>query len=220
MREHADLPAMVGFVSEHVAEHLRADRPRLSPAVSVKFLDAATGTAECFGEHLGAASGALGQGCAGLLRRAVRAVELWWNLQVRGGKPDPLRADVVYVREDRGDGADAGGFCWQFAWQFCFPDGGVEMFDEELVHAVVGGKDLDCRRAELSANLGLTGGHGSLLLELKYFRDAGYSRVSFCNGQGRRNEGFEDLHVAAVDRERIGEDVPGDEVEGVGEGDS
>jgi hypothetical protein len=45
MREHAHLPAMVGFVSEHVAQHFRASRPRPGPAVSVKLLDAAT-TAE------------------------------------------------------------------------------------------------------------------------------------------------------------------------------
>src|SRR5437870_986052 len=52
-------------------------------------------------EHLRAASGALGQSRTGLLRRAVRAVELWWNLQVRSCKPDPLGADIVHVREDR-----------------------------------------------------------------------------------------------------------------------
>jgi hypothetical protein len=40
------------------------------------------------------------------------------------------------------------------------------MFDKKLVHAIVGGKDLDCGSAELSANLGLTRGHGSLLLDL------------------------------------------------------
>ena len=41
MREHADLAAMVGFVSEHVAEHFRAGRPRTGPAVSYEFLDTA-----------------------------------------------------------------------------------------------------------------------------------------------------------------------------------
>jgi hypothetical protein len=44
------------------------------------------------------------------------------------------------------------------------------MFDEHLVHALIGGKDLDCRSAELSVNLlpnpGLRRGHGSLLLDL------------------------------------------------------
>jgi hypothetical protein len=48
VREHTYLPSMVGFVSKHVAEHLRANRPRLSPAVSVKLLNAASGTAEGF----------------------------------------------------------------------------------------------------------------------------------------------------------------------------
>ena len=76
MREHTHLPAMVGFVRKHVAQHFRANRPGLSPAVSAKLLDAAATTAERFSEHLRAASGALGQSRTGLLRRAVRAVEL------------------------------------------------------------------------------------------------------------------------------------------------
>ena len=38
------------------------------------------------------------------------------------------------------------------------------MFDKNLVDALIGGKDLDCGSAELSLNLGLTRGHGSLLL--------------------------------------------------------
>src|SRR5213079_1349048 len=46
----------------------------------------------------------------------------------------------------------------------------VKMFDKNLVHAIIGGKDLDCGSAELSVNLGLTRGHGSLLLDLWYFR--------------------------------------------------
>ena len=45
------------------------------------------------------------------------------------------------------------------------PGGRVKMFDEELVHSIVGGKDPDCGLAELSVSLGLTGGHGSLLLD-------------------------------------------------------
>jgi hypothetical protein len=49
------------------------------------------------------------------------------------------------------------------------------MFDKNLVHALIGGKDLDCGSAELSVNLGLTKlgltklgwtrGHGYLLLD-------------------------------------------------------
>jgi len=159
MREHTHLPAMVGFVRKHVAQHFQANRPRPSPAVSAKLLDAAPTTAERFSEHLRAASGALGQSRTGLLRRAVRAVELWWNLQVRSCKPDPLGADIVHVREDRRNGADLSG-------RFGSPGGRVKMFDKNLVHAIIGGKDLDCGSAELSVNLVLTRGHGSLLLDL------------------------------------------------------
>jgi hypothetical protein len=99
MREHTHLPAMVGFVRKHVAQHFHAHRPRPSPAVSAKILDAAPRAAERFSEHLRAASGALGQSRTGLLWRAVRAVELSWSLQVRSCKPDPLAADIVHVGE-------------------------------------------------------------------------------------------------------------------------
>jgi hypothetical protein len=150
---------MVGFVRKHVAEHFHANRPRPSPAVSAKLLDATTRTAERFSEHLRAASGALGQSRTGLLRRAVRAVELWWNLQVRSCKPDPLAADIVHVRDDRRNSAGLAG-------RFGSPGGRIKMFDKNLVQAIIGGKDLDCGSAELSVNLGLTRGHGCRLLEL------------------------------------------------------
>jgi hypothetical protein len=39
--------------------------------------------------------------------------------------------------EDGGDGADLAG-------RLGSPGGGVQMFDEKLVHAIVGGEDLDC----------------------------------------------------------------------------
>src|SRR5882724_10440140 len=161
MREHTHLPAMVGFVRKHVAQHFHANRPRPSPAVSQKLLDAAfvPTTAERFSEHLRAASGALNQSRAGLLRSAMCAVELSWNFQVRSCKPDPLGADIVHVREDRRNAAD-----FVFAGRFGSPGGRVKMFDKNLVHAIISGKDLDRGSAELSVNLGLTRGHGSLLL--------------------------------------------------------
>jgi hypothetical protein len=163
MREHTHLPAMVGFVRKHVAEHFRANRPRPTPAVSAKLLDAALTTAERFSEHLRAASGALSQSRAGLLRRAMRAVELSWDLQVRSCKPDPLAADIVHVREDRRNGADLAG-------RFGSPGGRAKMFDKHLVDAIIGGKELDRGSAKLSLNpgftkLGLTRAHGSLFLD-------------------------------------------------------
>src|SRR5438874_2707615 len=156
MREHTHLPAMVGFVSKHVAQHFQANRPGPGPAVSAKLLDAASTTAERFSQHLRAASGALGQSRAGLLWSAVRAVELSYNLQMRSCKPDPLAADIVHVGEDRRNAADLAG-------RFGSPGGRIKMFDKNLAHAIIGGKDLDCGSAELSVNLGLTRGHGSLL---------------------------------------------------------
>jgi hypothetical protein len=157
MREHTYLPAMVGLVRKHVAQHLDPNRPGPRPAVSAKLLDAATTTAERFTEHLRAASGALGQSRTGQLPRAVHAVELWWNLQVRSCKPDPLAAHIVHVREDRRNVSD-------IARRSGPPGGGVKMFDKDLVHAIVGGEHSDCGSTELGVNLGLMCGHGSYSL--------------------------------------------------------
>jgi hypothetical protein len=149
MREHTHLAAVVGFVSEHVAEHFGADGPRRSPSVAVKFLDAAAaitafdihGTlgingVESFGENVYAAGGAFGQRFAGLLLRATRAMQLCRDFQVWGGEPDPLGTDVVHVGEDSRDAAG-------LARWLSLPGGWVEMLDEHLIHEVVGGKDLD-----------------------------------------------------------------------------
>src|SRR5438094_5694038 len=164
MREHTHLPAMMGFVRRQVAQHFQANRPRPSPAVSAKLLAAAPTTAERFSEHLRAASAALGQSRAGLLRRAVRAVELCWNLQMRSCKPDPLAADIVHVGEDRGNGA---GLAGRFGCRrFGFPGGRVKMFDKHLVHALIGGKDLECWSSELSLYLGFRRCERSVLLNL------------------------------------------------------
>jgi hypothetical protein len=160
MREHAHLPAVVGFVRKHIAQHFHADRPRPSPTVSEKLFDAAPTAAERFSEHLSAASGALCQSGTGLPRRAVRAIELSWNLQVRSCKPDPLGPDIVHVRKDRCNGAGLAG-------RFGSPGGRVKMFDKNLVHAIIRGKDLNCGSAQLSTKLRmhlvLTRGHGSRL---------------------------------------------------------
>jgi hypothetical protein len=144
MCEHTHLPAMVGFVSKHVAEHLQANRPGRSPSVSMKLLDAASTATERFSEHLLAASGALGQSLTSLLRRAMGAVELKWNLEVGSREPDPLAADVVHVGEDRRNGSDlAGFFGWRFSWQFGCPGGRVKMFDKNLIHTIIDRKHLD-----------------------------------------------------------------------------
>ena len=162
---------MVRFVRKHVAQHFHPNRPRSSPAVSAKLLDAAR-AAEGFREHLRAAGGALAQSQAGLLCSAVRAVKLARNLQVRGCKPDPLAADIVHVGEDRRDGAGLAG------WLGC-PGGRVKMFDKHLVYPIIGGKDPDCGSGELRVNLRLTRGHVALLLDSYYFRAVGDPEVIY-----------------------------------------
>jgi hypothetical protein len=65
----------------------------------------------------------------------------------------------VHVREDSRNGAGLAG-------RFGSPSGRVKTFDKNLVHAIIGGKDLHCGSAELSVDLVLTRGHGILLLDL------------------------------------------------------
>jgi len=142
MGEDGYLPSMVGFVSNHIAEHLRADRPGLSPAVSQETRDAAPAT-ERLGQHFRASRAALGQPKPGLFGCAVGAVQLCWNAEVRGCKPDPLAADIMHMREDRRDCADV-------AVRLGIPDGGIKLFDEILVDSLVGGKDPHCGLAGLS----------------------------------------------------------------------
>ena len=161
MREHAHLPAMVGFVRNHVAQHFQTNRPRRSPAISAKLLDTAPTTTERFGEHLHAASGTFRQSRTSLLRRTVGPAELSWNVQVRCCKPDPLGADIVHVRKDRRYGADVAG-------RLGSPGGRAKMLDKNLVHSIISCKDLDCGSAELSVDLVLTHSQGSLLLDLEY----------------------------------------------------
>jgi hypothetical protein len=145
MPQHAHLPAMVGFVRKHVAQHFHAHGPGPSPAISAKLLDAAS-TPERFREHLRAAISALRQSRTGLLRRAMRPVELWRNLQVRRRKPDPLATHIVHVREDRRNRT-------RLAGRLGSPAGRVKMFDQNLVHPIISGKNPDCGSPELSVNL-------------------------------------------------------------------
>jgi hypothetical protein len=62
----------------------------------------------------------------------------------------------VHVREDGRNGADLAG-------RFSSPGGSVQMFDKNLVYAIIGPKDLDRGSAELSVSLVLTRGHGALI---------------------------------------------------------
>ncbi len=161
MRKHTYLPAMVGFVRNHVAEHFRTDRPWFGPGVAAKLVDAPASIAESVREHLRATSCAFGESRTRLPRSAAGAVELWRNLDVWSCKPDPLGADVVHVREDRSDGANV-------ARRPGFPRGGIQMLDQHLVDAIIGGKNPGGGAADLRAHFvlisdGLTLAHDYLL---------------------------------------------------------
>jgi hypothetical protein len=155
--EHADLAAMVGLVRNHVAEHFRANLPWLRPAVPEKFLDGVFRVVEGVSQHLCAASGTLSQCRTSLPRRATHAVQLCRNFQVRSGKPDPFAADIVHVGENHRDAASLPG-------RLGTPHGEVEIFDENLINAIVGGENLDGGTGELIVNLCSRRSHGAVLL--------------------------------------------------------
>ena len=70
-------------------------------------------------------------------------------------KPDPLSADIVHVRKDRRNRTN-------LAVWFRLPNGSVKMLDKEMIHPIIGSKDLCCGLAELAVNLVLACGQGSL----------------------------------------------------------
>jgi hypothetical protein len=69
----------------------------------------------------------------------------------------------VHVGED---GCDRSCFPGSLGWRLRSPDGRVEVFDQDLIHAIIGGKDLGGGSTELSVNLKSTRGHGSCSLAL------------------------------------------------------
>jgi hypothetical protein len=73
---------------------------------------------------------------------------------MRSRKPDPLAAHIVHVREDRRDAAG-------FAGRFRSPGGRVKMFDQNLIHALVGGKNPHRGSPELSLHFALMRRHVS-----------------------------------------------------------
>ncbi len=165
MREHANLPPMMRFVRNHVAEHLRPGRPWTSPSVSTKLLHTTFAITQRFGKHHFAETGAPCQCRTSLAWRTARAVELWGNSQVRRGEPDPLRADIVHVREDRRNRAD-------FAGRLGFPDGSIKILDKNLVQALISPKDPDRGLSKLRVNLASAHRHSLILLELGFLQAA------------------------------------------------
>ena len=67
----------------------------------------------------------------------------------------------MHVRKDGRNGADLAG-------RLGSPGGRVQMFDKNLIYAIIGAKDLDCGSAELSMSLVLTRGHGSLISRFQF----------------------------------------------------
>jgi len=125
-----------GFVRKHVAQHFRANRPGTGPAVCETSRPGNSPPPNASASIFAQRAALSAKSSTGLLRRAARAVELWWNLQMRSCKPDPLAATLcmwlkiaVMVRTLPG--------------RLGSPGFRVKMFDKNLVHAITGGEDLN-----------------------------------------------------------------------------
>ncbi len=132
-------------MSNHVAQHLHPNRPRLSPTIPPKHLNPAT-TIERLRQHLPAPSRALRQPHPRLLLRTVRTIELSRNLQVRSRKPYPLSPNIVYMRKDRRNSPD-------LARRFSSPRVRIKTLNKNLVHPIISSKHPDRRSTNLSMNL-------------------------------------------------------------------
>jgi hypothetical protein len=151
MRKHTNLPAMVRLMSNHVAKHLHANRPRLSPAISPKHLNP---TLERLSQHLPTSSRTLRQSNPRLRLRTVRTVQQRRNLQVRSRKPHPLATNIVHMRKDRRDSPN-------LTRRFRNPRTRVKMLDKTLVHTIISSKHPNRSPIKLSVNLISTSSHGS-----------------------------------------------------------
>src|ERR1700722_17644894 len=102
-RQHTNLPPMVRLMRNHVAQHLRTNRPGLRPSVATKFRNASAVIAKRFRQHLRAPRRTLRQPRTRLSHGAPRTVQLTWHPQMRRRKPHPLAPHVVYMRKNRHD---------------------------------------------------------------------------------------------------------------------
>src|SRR5690348_17352493 len=106
MGEHADLPAMMGVVQDHVGKHGWPRTPGSGPTVAAKLLHSTRGM-QRLREHLAAEPGAFFERSACLLLSTAAAIELRRQLETGRGKPQPFPPDVVHVGENRCDIAGA-----------------------------------------------------------------------------------------------------------------
>ena len=156
MGEHHDLSAVVGFVGKHVGKHGGSGGPFGDPASAREFFYATVGIfRQGFGEHRQTLGGTFFVGGGGLLDGAFIRVEPGRAFQVGSGILQPDQAAVVEVGEYGGDGASGP----RFAGRRGPPGLGIEMFEHELVHGVIGSVGFQQHSAEIGGGL-VAAAHG------------------------------------------------------------
>jgi hypothetical protein len=153
MGQHTHLTAMMRIVRNHIDHHGSARRPLFRPTVAVKSFDPALGVGESACNHLGAACAALTQSSSYLFLRATGAVEWGRELKMWGRQPQPFAANIVNMRENRGDRPSL------TPGQFRAPRRRIEMLENHLIHPFIYGVTLHQYLAKIDANVSLGSGH-------------------------------------------------------------
>ena len=134
MREHQDMAPVMGLMRKHIGEHGPPSRPLSSPAprefrnLELRLIG------QRIGEHAETLSGTFCVGGSSLLHRTAIRIEPSGAFQVRCGIPEPGKAVVVKVREDRSDGASS---TTLGSRRLGTPSSRVEMREKKLVHRVI-----------------------------------------------------------------------------------
>lgn len=160
MRQHQHLTAVVSFVREHVDEHGWSGGPGRRPAVAVEFCNACWVGRQGVREHAGTAFAAFGEGGPHLFLCCAGAIEILGKFQVGRRQTQPFTPNVVDVSEDGGNGA------YVAAGKFCAPSMSIEIGEDELIHAFVGGPDFEEQLAMAGVGLWGAAGHGGVVCNL------------------------------------------------------
>jgi hypothetical protein len=134
MRQHQNLPPMMGLVREHVRKHVPPGGPGLRPTPAREPGDAAIRSGrKSVRQHAQALRGASPVRGGSLLHGAAVGIERRRTLQVRRGILQPHQPAVVQMREDGRDRPAAS----LVTRQLRAPRTRVQLRKDELVHRVV-----------------------------------------------------------------------------------
>ena len=108
--------------------------------------------------------------------RAARAVKLRGQREMRGGEPQPLATDVMHMSEYRCDGSRVA------AKRLRSPRVGIEMLEDQLVHAVIDDVALEQRLAKFRVRQSSGTSHGLFSISFGGIEVSAESRLKRAEG--------------------------------------